>query len=214
MPHDMPHVGCRCLLSLAAAAYVAAMPQNLVNADPATIAPVQQLNAALLASMKAGASTPFAQRSATLAPVLEQIFDLDAVLATSVGLGWGALPNDQKAQLSAVFRRYTPASYAANFNKYTGQAFQVASAVATIGNGDVIVHSKIIAIDGSATPLDYVMRKGPSGWKIADVLANGSISRVAVQRSDFHQLLRTGGVPALVAAPEQKVANLANGTAT
>jgi phospholipid transport system substrate-binding protein len=57
------------------------------------------------------------------------------------------------------------------------------------------------------------MRNGPSGWKAVDVLANGSISRVAVQRSDFRELLASGGVPALMAALQRKVANLSGGMA-
>jgi phospholipid transport system substrate-binding protein len=57
--------------------------------------------------------------------------------------------------------------------------------------------------------LSYVMRQTPAGWKAVDVLADGSISRVAVQRSDFRALLANGGSPALVASLEQKVSELA-----
>ena len=39
------------------------------------------------------------------------------------------------------------------------------------------------------TPLDYVMRQGEKGRRAVDVLLDGSISRVAVQRSDFRSLL-------------------------
>ena len=46
-----------------------------------------------------------------------------------------------------------------------------------------------------------------------DVLMDGSISRVAVQRSDFRSLLSSGGAPALVAGLQHKVANLSGDTA-
>jgi ABC-type transporter MlaC component len=55
------------------------------------------------------------------------------------------------------------------------------------------------------------MRNGPAGWKAVDVLADGSISRVGVQRSDFRHVLASGGVPALTVALRQKVANLSDG---
>ncbi|HUB15081.1 MAG TPA: ABC transporter substrate-binding protein [Acetobacteraceae bacterium] len=42
-------------------------------------------------------------------------------------------------------------------------------------------------------------RSGPAGWQVVDVLTDGYISRVAVQRSDFRQLLASGGPPALTA---------------
>jgi phospholipid transport system substrate-binding protein len=59
--------------------------------------------------------------------------------------------------------------------------------------------------------LDDVMRIGPAGWQVVDVLTNGSISSVAVQHSDFHELLIAGGVPALTAGLGCKVANLSGG---
>jgi phospholipid transport system substrate-binding protein len=43
------------------------------------------------------------------------------------------------------------------------------------------------------------------------VLTDGSISRVAIQRSDFRELLMAGGVPALTAGLERKVTNLWGG---
>jgi phospholipid transport system substrate-binding protein len=43
------------------------------------------------------------------------------------------------------------------------------------------------------------------------VLADGAISRVAVQRSDFRSLLMRGGAPALAASLQQKTADLGGG---
>ncbi len=199
-------IGRRGLLALAIPALVAASTchtaRGETEADAA--APIQRLDAALLAAMKAGRGTAFSQRYTSLEPVIEQALDLDAVLGASIGLAWAGMPNDQKAQLLAAFRRYTVASYAANFDNYTGQTFQIAPAVRSVGNGDVIVSTEIIATDGTSHRLDYVMRKSAFGWKAVDVLADGSISRVAVQRSDFRHLLNSGGTPALIAGLQQK----------
>jgi len=52
------------------------------------------------------------------------------------------------------------------------------------------------------------MRNGPNGWRIVDVLADGAVSRVAVQRSDFRSLLRSGGPAALQKSLETKAAAL------
>jgi phospholipid transport system substrate-binding protein len=214
MSNDTFLLGRRGLLGLAIPAVVATMSWRTARADvgeAGASAPIQRLDFALLAAMKAGRSTPFSQRYTALAPVIDQTFDLDAVLAASIGLGWTGMPSDQKAQLVAAFRRYTVASYAANFDKYTGQTFQVAPSVRSVGNGDVVVATKIVATDGSSNKLDYVMRNTASGWKAVDVLADGSISRVAVQRSDFRHLLSSGGAPALMTGLQRKVANLSGG---
>jgi phospholipid transport system substrate-binding protein len=56
------------------------------------------------------------------------------------------------------------------------------------------------------------MRQSKGGaWQVVDVLADGSISRVAVQRSDFRHLLARGGPQALAESLRNKSANLSEG---
>jgi len=214
--HDLGPMGRRGVLALAAAALGAgsvptkrAAAQGPSGGSP--IATIERLNDALLAAMKQGPQTPFRQRYRLLEPVIDQIFDLEQILAESIGLVWQNLPAEQKSELLAAFRRYTVSSYAANFDSYNGQRFDTSPSLRRLGNDEVIVDTQIIPPNGSPTLLDYVMRSEGDGWRVVDVLTNGSISRVAVQRSDFRQLLLSGGVPALVAGLRNKVANLAGG---
>ena len=58
------------------------------------------------------------------------------------------------------------------------------------------------------------MRQEGSGWKAVDVLADGSISRVAVQRSDFRRLVSRGGAQALIESLNQKTNDLSGGALT
>jgi phospholipid transport system substrate-binding protein len=177
----------------------------------APAAPIERLNAALIAAMKLGRSASFIQRFETLAAHVNEAFDLDAVLRTSVGPNWVSLSADEQHQLQTAFARYTIASYVANFDSYAGETFQVAPETRAIGNGDQVVTTRVIPTASSATVLSYVMRATSNGWKAVDVLADGAISRVAVQRSDFRSLLRQGGGTALVASLQHKVADLSNG---
>jgi phospholipid transport system substrate-binding protein len=193
-----------------AAAWVPARADAMTDDSPTTV--VGRLDDALLGAMKAGERTPFDVRYRTLAPVIVQVFNLDAILAASVGLSWAAIPEAQKAQVAAAFRRYTVSSYVANFNSYNGQSFQVLPSVRSVGNGEVVVQSRLLRLNDSPIKLDYVMRRGPAGWQIVDVLTDGSISRVAVQRSDFRELLASGGVPALTGGLGRKIAALADET--
>ena len=64
---------------------------------------------------------------------------------------------------------------------------------------------------GDATRIDYQMRQSPTGWHAVDVLLDGSISRVAVQRSDFRALLATGDPGPLIASLRSKIAGLESG---
>jgi phospholipid transport system substrate-binding protein len=101
-------------------------------------------------------------------------------------------------------------SYLANFKSYAGQSFTVASDTRSLASDRVMVPSRIVPIQGSATELDYVMNQTPAGWKVVDVLAGGSISRVAVQRSDFRRILSNGG-DALLASFQRKTYELSGG---
>jgi phospholipid transport system substrate-binding protein len=215
MTHNVSAIGRRDMLGLTIAGFVA--PAAWYSADAQTAdgalarAPIERLDDALLAAMKAGDRTPFTGRYRALAPVVERVFDLDAVLAASVGLSWTTLPGAQKAELATAFRRYTISSYVSNFNSYNGQSFQVLPLVRAVGYGEVVVQTRMMRVNDSPVKLDYVMRNGPGGWQAVDVLTDGSISRVAVQRSDFHELLIAGGVPALTAGLGRKVASLSGG---
>jgi phospholipid transport system substrate-binding protein len=172
--------------------------------------PVEQLHTGLIAIMKAGKSAPFRYRYEMIAPVVSRTFDLDAILRQAVGPRWATLPPDQQAALADAFRRFTIASYVANFDNYSGQRFEVTPLVRPIG-GDRVVETRISTVSGKAHVLDYVMRQENSGWKVVDVLADGSISRVAAQRSEMRSLLADGGGAGLLVSLRQKTAELSGG---
>ncbi len=169
--------------------------------------PIEKLYAALLGIMKQGRSVPFAQRYDAVAPVIDMVFDLPGILQVSVGPRWAGLPPDGQGTLMEAYRRYTITTYVANFDNFSGQRFEVLPTVRTVGR-DEVVQSRIIPASGAARQLDYAMRQIGGGWRIVDVLFDGSISRLAVQRSDFRAAMERGGVTALLASLQQKTADL------
>jgi phospholipid transport system substrate-binding protein len=203
----------RGVFGLAAGALLVPFVPRIAAAQQASgpMLPIERLDAALLAAMRAGKATPFVQRYRMLESVINQVFDLQTVLAESVGFTWFSMSPQQKAQLLDVFRRYTVSTYAANFDSYNGQSFRMSPALRTLRDGRVIVATEFVPREGSPTALNYVMKQTYAGWQIVDVLADGSISRVATQRSDFASLLASGGAPALIAGLQRKIASLSDG---
>lgn len=189
----------------------AASYRHALADTPDATATVEHLNEALLAAMKTGTQTAFNRRFSALAPVVDQVFDLHTVLAISVGPDWSNLSPDQQSRLLDVFRRYTVASYLASFDRYDGQVFSVIPNPRCLDADRAVVQSRIAAIHGETTELDYVMQRMLSGWKIVDMLAAGTISRVAVQRSDFRRVLSQGGGEALLASLQRKTIELSGG---
>ena len=189
---------------------IAAGPALAENAG--AISPIEQFDIALVMAMKAGKGAPFQQRYAILLPSVDRAFDLQTILRVSVGPHWTALSADQQQQLLTSFRRYTVANFVSNFDSWQGESIQVSPQVRALPNGDQVVSTSIGKAGGSPVTLAYVMRQTSAGWKAVDVLADGSISRVAVQRSDFRSLLASGGGSALLSSLERKVSDLSGGT--
>jgi phospholipid transport system substrate-binding protein len=198
----------RVLLFTATAAMIAA--GGAQAADTALSEPLHALYTALEAAMRAGNRTPFPQRFDALAPVVDRVFDLETVLKVSVGLRWDSMDAAKQAKLLKVYRRFTVATYVANFNRYDGERFQILPGTRDFGT-DRIVATEIIT-GGEHLRLDYVMRDGSGVWRVVDVLLEGSISRVAVQRSDFRKILANGDTDALIASLRRKIADLSDGS--
>nr|WP_294550481.1 ABC transporter substrate-binding protein [uncultured Rhodopila sp.] len=172
--------------------------------------PLIALYSGLESAMRAGHSVSFVQRFDALAPLVDRAFDLGIVLRVSVGMRWDAMDPEVQARLLKAFRRFTVATYVANFDKYDGERFQVLPG-SRVSGADRIVRTEIISGNGDRMRLDYLMRDDGGAWRIVDVLLDGSISRVAVQRSDFRKILAGGDADALIASLHRKIADLSEG---
>jgi phospholipid transport system substrate-binding protein len=173
-------------------------------------APVERLQAGLTQVMRAGRAASFRQRYDKLAPVIAGTFDLQAILRQVIGVRWTSLSPDQQAALEDAFQRYTIASYVAAFDDFSGQRFEILPGVSAVGN-DRIVQTRITGLSGQPHTLAYVLRQTGGGWRIVDVLAEGSISRVAAQRSEVRSVLSDGGGTALLVSLRRKTAELSGG---
>jgi phospholipid transport system substrate-binding protein len=181
------------------------------QADVALTAPISTLGNALLAVMRLGKQTPFPQRYNILAPAVDQAFDLEDVLRVSVGSYWSGLPAAQQQKLLQAFRSFIIATYVSNFKSYDGQTFAISPTIRTVG-ADRILSTTIDKPQGDALRMDYVMHETPMGWRARDILLDGTISRVAVQRSDFASQLSQGDASRLIGSLDQKVSVLSDGS--
>lgn len=180
------------------------------EASSAAVAPISALYTALERLMHEGKGTPFIDRFRQLAPVIDQAFDLRDILMRSVGLHWSGFSDAVRGRLFDSFRKFTIVTYVANFDHYDGEKFQLLPDQRSVG-ADRVVASRIVEGNGNAVRIDYVMRQVGQDWRVVDVLLDGSISRVAVQRSDFRALLAKGGADALIQSLQSKISDLSGG---
>src|SRR6516164_6702467 len=169
--------------------------------DPQQVA--QDFYAVLLSTMRDGRSLGQNGRYARLAPVVNRTFDLAFMARLAVGPSWATLAPSEQQRLTDAFGNYISATYADRFNTYSGEQMEV-TGERSYGS-DVIVQTEIVRSNGETTTLNYLMRQNQGAWQILDVYLDGTVSQVAVQRSEFSSILRREGVDGLVMALNRKV---------
>ncbi len=174
---------------------LAAAPPALAAGAPR--APVVALHEALLGIMREAATLGFEGRRARIAPVLERSFDLPFITRLVLGRHWSGLDAAARQRLVAAFSALTAATYAARFDGYAGERFEVLEE-RPLKRGRRLVRSVLIGGDGTRVRLDYVVREGAEGWRIVNVLADG-VSELAIKRADYDKVMRSEGVDALIA---------------
>jgi len=86
---------------------------------------IRSFYGALLTTMKDGATLGKQGRYDQLSPVIRLDFDLSYMSRMAVGPAWSGLSDDQKKQVSDAFARYLTATYADNFDSYSGEKLEV-----------------------------------------------------------------------------------------
>jgi len=75
-----------------------------------------------------------------------------------------------------------------------------------------MVFSRLDKGDGETIQLNYRLRPdGNDGWKIIDVLLNGTVSELALRRSEYSSLIQREGFTALMTALNARIDDLSGG---
>lgn len=190
MPMILPRRSLLALAPLLAAAPALAQPA----ADPAA-AQVERLHRKLLEVMRQAKALGVEGRYRELAPVVQQVFDLPAMARLAVGSRWSSFSPEEQAAVTDAFTRMSIASYARNFDGFSGQSFAT-DRVDARGDERVVV-SHLNNPGDSPIDLTYRMHNAGGTWKVIDVL-HDSISELAMRRSEFAGSVRQGGAALLV----------------
>lgn len=201
----------RTLLAAGAALAALMCAENSRAAAAAPAATLASFYDVLLSVMKEGPKLGFDGRRQKLAPAVIAAFDLPLMTRLVVGLQWPNLPAEAQKQLVAAFTDFSIATYASQFDDFSGERFEVDPKAAPAPGGDVIVQSKLIQSSGDPVQLNYLLRQEQGDWRIIDVFLEGTISQLAARRSEFSSILRDQGASGLIAVLKEKTKALATG---
>jgi phospholipid transport system substrate-binding protein len=168
---------------------------------------VEALHSALTEVMKNADSLGYQGRYDTLDPVLRESFDIPFMAEKSVGRHWKILDDAQRTELVEAFTRFTIANYAGRFDGWSGQSFETLHGEPST-HGLVLVHTQLVDPDGENTQLNYRLKPDSDSWKIVDVYLNGTVSELALRRSEYSSLIKREGVDALLAALTKRIDEL------
>lgn len=179
-------------------------------ASPPATQVIERLNGVLLGVLKDAETLGYGGRVAKLTPAVEAAFDVHFMAEKSIGKHWKALSDADKARWVALFTEFTAANYAGNLTRYSGQRFDVHGEEPG-QNDTTVVRTTIVDPGGENTEMNYRLHQTPAGPKVVDIYLKGTVSELALRRSDYTSLLERDGFQALVTSVRGKIDDLAAG---
>jgi phospholipid transport system substrate-binding protein len=171
--------------------------------DRGAIEVVEKLHTTLLAVMKEGDRIGYAGRYDRLTPVIKASFDMPFISKTVLGKYWQTFNSEQQSRFVEAFTKMSIATYAANFDRYSGERFKMVSEKETSG-GRILVQTHLIKSDGGQIQLDYLLHRTTGQWRIINIIAEG-VSDLALKRADYSAFLKNKGFKALIEKLNEKV---------
>ncbi len=165
---------------------------------------VERLYASLIDAMKHAQSLGYAGRYEKLAPVIDETYDLPFVAEKSLGRHWKRLSEEQRLRWVETFSQFTISTYAERFHSYSGERFEVMDTEPSLYE-TFIVRSRLVKPGRDPVRLDYRLRQRDGRWRIIDVYLNGTVSQLALRRSEYSGIMKREGFEALVQALVEKI---------
>jgi phospholipid transport system substrate-binding protein len=186
------------LVSLMTPVYAAESPRDKIAL----------LNATLLDVMQSADALGFQGRYAKLQPVMTALYDFSLMSRVAVGSYWTELDEQSRTRLTDAFTRMSIATYAARFDGYSGEKFEIISDEESVRN-TVLVKTDLIKSDGSPVALNYLLRPADGDWRIIDVFLDARFSELARLRADYTAMIQREGFDRLVETIEARIVELA-----
>src|SRR6185369_13581299 len=133
-----------------------------IAASPPATQVIERLNATLFETLKDAEKLGFDGRLAKLTPAVGAAFDVEFMAEKSIGKHWKPLSDADKARWVALFREYTAATYAGNFDHFANQRFEI-SGEEPSQNDTTVVHTVLIDPGTENTELDYRLHQTAKG---------------------------------------------------
>jgi phospholipid transport system substrate-binding protein len=169
---------------------------------------IKRLNDTLLESMKRGGELGYAGRYKLLYPVVTESFALPYIARISMGRHWTTITDAQKALLMERYTEWSVATYAAQFDSYSNEKFEVLPETGTFAR--TLVVSSTLTTSTDVVQFTYQLMPIEGKMRIVDVKVEG-VSQLALTRSQFISIMERQGFDGLLSTLKEKTEKLASG---
>lgn len=190
-----------------AALLVAPLPSQAQQATASSV--IEKFHQTLLSVMKEAESLGVKGRYERLQSPVTEAFHLPLMIRVAAGRFWKRANPGQRERLLAAFTRMSVGNYAARFDGYSGQRFVTLGERPGPGKTRLVA-TQIVSPGDDPVDLTYVMKNIENRWRIGDVLFDNAISELAVRRSEYRRVLKTGGIDGLIYTLNRKADQLLN----
>jgi phospholipid transport system substrate-binding protein len=166
--------------------------------------PVEQLYAVLVECLKNAEPLGLEGRRAKIAPAVADGYDVPFMAEKILGRHWASLAEADRSRWIDTFGSLTVATYAERMTGYTGQVFEVLK-VEPSQRETAVVYTQVVTPKEAPIAINYRMRQDGDRWRIIDVYLNGTVSELALRRSEYAAVLQRDGFEKLVASIDEKI---------
>lgn len=134
--------------------------------------------------------------------------DFQAMTAQAAGRFWREATPEQQRQLAAEFRALLVFTYSGALSQIKNETLEFKPLRAGPADTDVEVRTQVVPARGERIPLNYSLKKTPSGWQIVDINVFGAWL-VETYKGNFSAQIAKSGIDGLIKALSDKNKKLA-----
>jgi phospholipid transport system substrate-binding protein len=136
---------------------------------------------------------------------VSELIDFDALARSTLGKKWDEIKAADRSRYTAALKGAMEANYLAKMRQgKSSDVDRIRSEVTgeDVQGGKTVVHTKVRSAEDTAA-IDYVMEKGPKGWRAVDVITEG-VSLAETYREQVAKILAKKSLNDVIAALDRK----------
>ncbi|MEY2865670.1 MAG: hypothetical protein RLZZ83_913 [Pseudomonadota bacterium] len=139
-------------------------------------------------------------------------FDFDRISKLVLGKAWPAASKEEQEAFKKEFRLMIIKTYGSALLKFKDQTLNYKPTRFQPSDEEVLVRTEILQSGAPPLPIDYMLEKDGSSWRVFDIIIEG-VSLVTNYRGQFGNEIKQNGIASLITKLAEKNADFGKATA-